>query len=191
MPELVSPKNIELGPQVASSQEVYWSSKELKKFLSTKGVEFVGRGTFNTLFSQENADKEIHKDVIVALHTKENALPAEMRKRYYVHKLMHVLFPHNFPQFLTTFSTKTKDGIPVSGTVRQRIEPRMIQMKMFLKYPFAQVEEARLAMRLPIEFDLSHNKNLLIGKDGGEYSAEDIQTAKQCLKRLNFYSWVV
>ncbi len=94
--------------------------------------------------------------------TWETLSPERAREIFYSHRVMNILFPHNFPIFYAAWGSS--DGRRITGTVREEI----VKTEGEIVYPIDDVWDVMHALQLPVGMDPS-GVNYHRGADGGEY----------------------
>lgn len=129
--------------------------KRFKGELILNNTHLVGVGAESVVVT--NADKK----KALAFEYEDSAIyPLEMSTIYHVHRLLYLLFPHNFPRFYSAGSNIGK------FSVRELITTTTTETET--KYPFAEVYEVLDALRIPIGFD-PNSSNFETSIQGGEY----------------------
>lgn len=142
----------------------------MKLALKRNELEFIGYGAECAVITQHGHD---HR---VTAFKYSEVEPMQMKKIFYVQRILSTLFPHNFPRFYTVFYRNGYEKVP-SGSIRQKInvlfdfdKENFSQSKYeeATKYSFRDATKKLDSLEVPIHFDL-FSGNYNVGPDGGEY----------------------
>jgi len=155
----------------------------LRDFFKKQDIELVGVGSEKIVFDPKNnfdrkwwhfwKKKKEDGDVVFVVNHDSVTTKNEASRVFYMHKLMHLLFPNNFPKVYSCFG-KTGQELGKSGSVREKIKPSK-NKKQKIEYPIAVVEDAINEIRLPVfELDRGDEDNFIVSGDGGQYYLDDL-----------------
>lgn len=130
--------------------------------------------------------------------------PLQAKTIFYNQRIVHTLFPHNFPKFYASFAEHPDPDIKqISGTIRQRIhgtggseegyspvskpkeKSKIQKLFFFLKkgketqgvtHPFYKAEKALDEMGLKLYLD-DNAVNFMLSEDGGEYYVDTLSVS--------------
>ncbi len=159
MPEFFNYRMIELT-RAARKVDFFGRTRVPKKY----GLQYVDDGAARIVVSPSKQSKVVFASDFITETTWNR-----VQGLYYAHRILHTLFPNNFPIIHTSFNSKKYN---ISGTVRQKIRPQFFHKKA--KYPFEAVEEITTALGLPISFDHASWRNFMVGRNGGEYYLDTV-----------------
>lgn len=136
----------------------------VKEYARYSGVELLGSGASHIVVG-DWADK----GKVSAWSYKDGLTETQSKQLYYTHRILAILFPHNFPRFHAVFWNKSDR---LSGEIRERIDPDFFQYRP--TFPYHKTVYQRMSIPLSIEID-SRQANFVVGK-GGEYYVDVINT---------------
>ena len=163
-----------------------WKTQEIRQLLEGKyGEEVIGFGSECIVVPIKGKEQR------VAAYSYNGLEPNQAKRLFYLHRIFSTLFPKNFPHFYAAFG-KTRDStVPVTGTIRYKIEGvrrdttilPSVEREAFQKpsrqpikpkFPFKRVEEETEKMGVSFFFDRAHT-NFIVGNDGGEYYVDVLE----------------
>jgi hypothetical protein len=118
--------------------------QKLEELCNLNGDIYIGDGTESAVIV-----KNENPEVVVAVSYKDLE-PIQAIQTFYIQKIMHTLFPYNFPTFQTSSGGQIEKG-RLSGSRRQRI--RKSNEPTQVPHPFVNVKQASQLLELPILWD--------------------------------------
>ena len=163
MPELLRANEFSLRQNIyglASLKDV----PKLKKVIREQGLTYISDGCECIV-----AKRKGNTDKVIAFNYYEFDI-VTAKRLIVIQRLLHTIFPHNFPIFHTIYYGNQKSKTPgVSIRYEIKTAKDIVNNPHFTtKYPFEKVEKTVKELGLPVEFD-SATFNYKIGPDGGEY----------------------
>lgn len=172
MPEVLNKKTITLLGKIReksrhTTHEVYL--EEVESVLAQHGGQYFDKGEESLVFIPPFSPAELQKEpVLVSVHHAGETPLAEMKRSFYLVRILRTLFPHNFPSIKTAFGgIHPSIKLYLSGTVRKRI---FGNQSTKVAFPFSQAEDILFKkLKLPIKKFDSYERNYIRTADGGEY----------------------
>lgn len=163
---------------------------KIKKEIERRGGEFVGTGMSYFVLADTNPDR------VVAL-SYQGLTPEQAKIQFYLQRIFHTLYPHNFPKFYAAFSFTDSNGEVISGTIRQRIhESDLFRRDMekpssenfhdkyqrvrqkWIHYPFDRVPQELTKWKVDFYMDYEGG-NLIVSDNKCEYNIEALAFAQR------------
>lgn len=152
------------------------NSSNLKAQLLKRDANFVGEGGRVVVAATEN-----DKNVLVAVSMKE-VFPKEAKTVFYNHRILHILFPYNFPKMYASYGRIKESG--VSANFRERVIGRsftkldIVNLNLHkyvssVEYPFWIVIDTLKKIGIQIKFD-NNERNYMVNDYGDELFVDTI-----------------
>lgn len=170
----------------------FLSEKAVLNILNDNKLNFIGKGEESVILSRGNFRKhkwwqfgvlepQNEEATVIAIDYREIKSTIEAKQLFYIHRIMSILFPNNFPRFLSSFSIHSgSENIDISGSVRSKIKVYEIARKVFggnldakSKFPFRTVLDIVAELNLPVSFDET-GKNYALGPNRGVFYLDTI-----------------
>jgi len=159
------------------------SERSVIKYLRSNGMEHLGSGAENHVLDVNPHFKEWWEvwkkkqekgEVVFAVDYANKDSAEKNISRFYVNRLLNILFPHNFPKIYATFVVPPNSNDIVGGTVRQSVY-KSEDKNQIIAYPISEVEKVIKMLNLPIVgFDDGSQDNFILSDDGGEYYVDKL-----------------
>ncbi|MBU1890627.1 hypothetical protein KJ782_04035 [Patescibacteria group bacterium] len=137
-------------------------------------TEYVGNGSQVFVIGHPRDDEKV-----VAFNIFDGELsrnPIRAMELYHLHRFLHILFPHNFPQFYSVAGGEN------AQSVRQRVNS---SPETPVRFPFSEVVNQSERIGFPLQIDGSAH-NFVVASDGGEYYFDTVMTPNSNIFFENF-----
>ncbi len=158
----------------------------IKQYARYSGENVLGSGAYHIVVGSWDDTRKVS-----AWAYNEGLSEQQAKEQFYAHRILNILFPHNFPRFHAVFWRHGKSINELSGSIRQLVKEDFFRYKY--KYPFREADSKRRNIPLLVEFD-SRSANYAVGNDGGQYYVDVVKTEGRIdeflQKRTAIYSYM-
>ncbi len=157
---------------------------DIAKIVQAKQLEFISANDTNMVFSPKDHTRKWWKFLIKAANRQDIAisiqyvrpeLASAQKEKFYAHKILAILFPHNFPKVHTYFGSQDYVHDQLTGRIEERIHPHT-QADLQVKYPLAAVGNIIAELGIPVrQLDTGKKGNTIVDDEGAEYFVAEIQ----------------
>ena len=150
--KIIKSKKSTILENIFSNNNANNTSKKLGKTLENSGKLVLGSGAECVVVDDGN-------EHVLAIRHNAFMSPIEVKKEFYIHKILTTLFPKNFPKIYASF-VKGEDNISsVSGTIREKIYREHDKSNDILKKTFDIISLLYLKIFKPNTYLKSNEKS--------------------------------
>lgn len=186
MPQLLESREIRMA------QDIYGKGSpadvpELKELLAKNRFKYLGDGC-ECIVGERQPDSSL----AIAFNFYEFR-PKEGQRIILTSRVLHTLFPHNFPAFYAVYFGSAEKKSP-GKTIRQKVDVVRSKYKggdlyhKLVKYPFDLAKEKIETLNIPVYFGDKNDRNYVVDPYGNEYFLDvpDMRKGWKKEKIMNF-----